>query len=326
MARITDINSLLFPVELRPVYTEHKVNGNIKRFKLPNSKAVVNKQTGKPISVVSNTYRLITNEEAIDLGKKCASQVFESEETKNIEIFNVYAPSTASYCHIDLIHSNFYMNIFDDKDKSDIYLPYIRVTNSYNTSRALKFDIGLCRKLCLNGVIFESETVKFKFSHVKKQLTKDIEFILEDNKIKKLFEEFVSHTKRLKSFKINKGYSINIIKDLFNIRNKSEINFKGKDQNVKQYNALINEIHNRLNKYVQESGKNAYSLFNTITDLASHPIENRYFRRDMNSMQRLAGNWMKSFQKEIQQNNFKISNYVKLLNNTPKEALQRGSS
>ena len=69
-----------------------------------------------------------------------------------------------------------------------------------------------------------------------------------------------------------------------------------------------------------------YSLFNAITDIASHPIKNRYFRRDMNSMQRLAGNWMNSFQKEIKKPSFDIVDYLQLLRESPSKAMHLTSN
>ena len=62
-------------------------------------------------------------------------------------------------------------------------------------------------------------------------------------------------------------------------------------------------------------------MFNVITDIASHPIDNRYFRRDMNSMQRLAGNWINSFQEELKRPDFDPEKYLKLLKESPNKAL-----
>jgi len=85
---------------------------------------------------------------------------------------------------------------------------------------------------------------------------------------------------------------------------------------------LLNEIDNKLTKYCIELGDNSYALFNTITDLASHPIKNRYFRRDMNSMQRLAGNWINSFHNAIAKPDFKLDTYINELNATPIQEIE----
>lgn len=322
MARITNIENLLFPVELRPVFTEVKIHGAVSRIGVPNNKIVVNNKLGTPLGVVSKNYKLITNQKAIELGKKCAKELFGTVEADNIEIFKVDAPSTASYCHVDLVHKNYIMNLWDEKKRSDVYVPYIRITNSYNTLRALRFDVGFCRKICFNGVIFESETIKFTFSHVKHELPNDISFALERGKIKELFDKFVSYAKKLKAYPISKEDSSRLIFTLFGIKDESEIDFDSKKEDKDEYDALLNEVEQKLNKYINEIGANGYSLFNVITDIASHPMKNRYFRRDMNSMQRLAGNWINSFQKEIAKPNFAIDDYLKLLKESPnKKAL-----
>ena len=70
----------------------------------------------------------------------------------------------------------------------------------------------------------------------------------------------------------------------------------------------------KLNKYIDGLGENGYALFNAITDIASHTIDNnRYFRRDVNAMQRLAGNWIHSFSREIDSPDFDITNYLEQL-------------
>ena len=80
----------------------------------------------------------------------------------------------------------------------------------------------------------------------------------------------------------------------------------------------------RLEKYINETGENAFSLFNAITDLASNPIErNRYFHRDMNSLQRLAGNWLNAFQNEIKKQDFNIANYLNLLEKDRDKTMER---
>lgn len=318
MARITNLDDLLFPVELRPLYTEIELNGKSSRIEVPNNRIVVNNKSGIALGVVSCNYKLITNHEAVELGKKCCRELFGAVEADNIEIFNIDAPSTASYCHIDLVHKDYVMNLFGEKERPEVYIPYIRITNSYNTSRALSFDIGFCRKICLNGVIFESETIKFTFSHVKHELNRGVSFSLEHGSVKALFDKFVLYTKKLRAFSITEDNSMRLIITLFSIKEESEIDANDKKADIIY---LVDKIKQKLKTYVQEFGETGYSLFNVITDIASHPIDNRYFHRDTNSMQRLAGNWINSFQKEIQKTDFNIETYLQLLKESPNKAL-----
>lgn len=81
------------------------------------------------------------------------------------------APRTLSYAFIDLMHRTHVLNYWDSEiKKDDPFTPFLRVTNSFNGARALRFDIGFMRKHCSNGVIFEEEVATIKASHSKEAL------------------------------------------------------------------------------------------------------------------------------------------------------------
>jgi len=164
--RRTDLKQVIFPLRIQSVYFEEYRGENTVKRKIPHSQVIVNAETGDPISIVSKEYRVVTNEEAIEFGKKCFKELFNTVNTDDLEIFNIIAPETRSFCHIDLIHKKYQVNI----GRQEVYLPFIRITNSYNRSRALSFDIGFCREICDNGAIFEEDSIKFKFSHTKKRI------------------------------------------------------------------------------------------------------------------------------------------------------------
>ena len=144
MARQTDLQKVLFPVEEQPIFFMPR-KYDFKKIK--NYKAIVNKSNNTIISVVSSDYQLITNERALELGKKCFKQVFQTINTNDMEVYNITFPQTRSFCHIDVIHKNYTLNI----GKKEVWLPFIRITNSYNRTKALCFDFGFCRELCENG-------------------------------------------------------------------------------------------------------------------------------------------------------------------------------
>ena len=311
MPRITKIDDLMFPVELRPVYyTNTEIDG--KEYKnIPSSRVVVNKESGKSLGVVSNNYKLITNQAALEMGEQCCAELFGSNAAGNIEVFNVNAPATGSYCHIDLLHRSYQMNLWDEPDQSDIYIPYIRVTNSYNTLRALRFDIGFCREVCLNGLIFGAETISFAFNHTRRELNDTIHFDLQNGKMGRLVEDFRAYTNRLKNYHIPRAQALKIIHTLFRIKAESKINFRSPKESGAEYDALLSILDCKLDKYIDELGENGYALFNAITDIASHTIDNnRYFRRDINRMQRLAGDWIRFFSREIDRPDFDITSYL----------------
>ncbi|MDE0042084.1 MAG: DUF932 domain-containing protein [Candidatus Poribacteria bacterium] len=319
MPRITEFESLMFPVELRPVYTNIEIDGTQLQKKIPNSRVIVNIESGKPLGVVSKDYKLITNKEAVEMGKQCCAELFGSNGAANIKVFRVDAPSTASYCHIDLVHRGYVMNLLGGEEQSDIYIPYVRVTNSYNKSRALRFDIGFCREICFNGAIFGAETVTFVYNHTKHQLNNSVRFNLQKEKVGKLIEDFESHINKLKNYDIPRAQAFDLLRFLFKIEDEHEINFESEKEDRGEYEALLGILDQKLSKYIDELGENGYALFNAVTDIASHTIDkNRYFRRhEIHAMQRLAGNWINSFQTEIERPDFDIDSYLDSMRGDP---------
>ncbi len=320
MARITEIDNLLFPVELHPVFTEYCDNNycSPRRIMIPNRQVVMNTRSGRPLGVVSSSYRIVSNEKAIDMGKHCCEQIFGPGEGKNIEIFNVDAPSTGSFCHIDLVHKNYSMNLYDNGDSPETYIPYIRVTNSYNRSRALKFEVGLCRKLCLNGMIFESETIEFKFNHTKNSIGTQIDFSYSKEKLSRLISRFKDYTLSLSTFEVSPDHALEIMRLVFGVKeNKTNTSNNAENRN-KNYEHLIHEFEFVVDIYNEELGTNAYALFNAITHIASKPPKNPLFRKEINSLQRTAGKWLHSFQNEINSKDFNIDAYIHSLKSTNK--------
>lgn len=310
MARQTDIKELLFPVKLQPVYAEVNKNGKVVRIPVQNSQVLVNTEDGAAIGIVSKNYRVVTNQEAIEMGKRCCKELLDlKDDDHGLEVFNSFAPLTRSYCHIDLVHRGFAINLWDTPDKPETYLPYVRVTNSYNTTRSLRFDVGFCRKICLNGVIFETATVQFTFSHVRHELNKTIKFDIKKGQFAIIKEQFKNAVDELSNCKIPVGIGRQIFELVLGIPEAKDLSFKT-EQWEKDHSLLQKEVQECLSRYYVGTEANAYTLFNAITDFASRPPKNRYVRRDINSMQRAAGNWMNNFKEYAKTKPFKAEDYI----------------
>ena len=167
MNRITDINSIDFPVRLDSVFIR---NSKKRKYKEAiGFKAVTGKTDGreKIFSLVTDNYSLITNKQALELGRKIFREYFSKESEINLSVFNVTFPETRSFCNIDLMNNLYSFNVWE----KEVYIPFMRITNSYNRTKALKFEIGFSRKWCDNGVIFEKETVSLNYIHYKKPVS-----------------------------------------------------------------------------------------------------------------------------------------------------------
>lgn len=266
MARNTNIEEILFPVMLKPVF----LNGH--KNPVPGFKAITGKNggDGDPIfSIVSDGYKLITNKEALEMGKELHRKLFPSANADNFEIFNIIAPHTKSFCHIDIIEKNYTLNIW----KQEVYVPFVRIHNSYNKSRSLQFDIGFCRKLCTNGVIFEQQTVTLKFAHTKHSLKSDWLENINVEHLRKLEKDFIDKTKVSLDIKLPREYFLPLAAKILNR------NFNLKEKDPKKLDIIFDKltvfaksIEEYTDRYIAKEnfGETAYAFFNVITDYASN--------------------------------------------------------
>ncbi|MEZ4689308.1 MAG: hypothetical protein R3A12_03655 [Ignavibacteria bacterium] len=121
MNRITDINSIDFPVRLDSVFIR---NSKKRKYKEAiGFKAVTGKTDGreKIFSLVTDNYSLITNKQALELGRKIFREYFSKESEINLSVFNVTFPETRSFCNIDLMNNLYSFNVWE---KGSVYSFY----------------------------------------------------------------------------------------------------------------------------------------------------------------------------------------------------------
>lgn len=265
MSRNINTEQILFPVELKPIYTKNKKYSRISNYSAVTG-IIDNKD--RIYSIVSKDYSLILNKDAIALGKSIFSRMFPRSENEDFTVFNVNYPVTRSFCNIDLINKNYTLNIWD----KEVYIPFIRVTNSYNKTRKLRFELGFCREICDNGVIFERDFVSLNYFHTRKSLCNIQNLSGLEMRLKELREiesRFIEYMKNLEKIKIEEKYFIPVTAKIFGLKFNSgkvpeRFNFIEKQRN--EFLKIMKRI--KL-KYTSELGENAYSLFNTATALAN---------------------------------------------------------
>lgn len=317
--RITNPDGLFFPVERTPVFAAAPDG---EKILIGNREAVINATNNKVLGVVSKSYALVENRKALAFAKQCAKAVFPETVEEEWDIFGVDAPASQSYCHIDLQHNsavlNFdYVMVGTREEVPDAYGPFVRVTNSYNGSRALKFIIGWYRKTCSNGLTTAKSEIEFKFAHTRENIQSRIDFVVDREKVKQMKKQFKEAFRDLHKFKIDEALGKELVNVCLAIRMPKTQGNGGAgvrfDAVQRDWNMLQGEIEAMyMKKYANKLGHNAYAVLQTATELASSSINNRCIRRDRQSLQRLAGEWMLSFRNLIQKPEFDFSGYLKL--------------
>ena len=188
------LDDAIFPVDLRPLTTTAPSDDLFQDeapVKVATHRAVVNLDTRRVVGVVGSAYRLISNSDALDLCRKAFCQYFESVDPSDFTVYGVYVSRSGGQCYIDLIHDQFNFDVW----KQETWLPYLRVSNSYNGSRALRFELGFVREACSNGLIFTKETIKVKLNHTRKDLGDEPAIRVLDGmeRLKRYEDEFKRH-------------------------------------------------------------------------------------------------------------------------------------
>ena len=298
MSRNTNISEILFPVECKPVYLENQRNP-IHGFKAIT--AAIPDKGEVTFSVVSNNYELISNADALEMGKTIHKKLFPDATSNSFEIFNIISPDTKSFCQIDIIDKNYALNIWE----KEVYLPFIRIQNSYNRTRILKFDIGFCRKLCDNGVIFEQGTVSVNFRHTKTSFKgMDINKI-DVSHLKNLEEDFIKKANKSTKIKITGKYFIPLAAKVLNRNfNLKEKNKQKRQLILEKLNEFILQIELYSDRYIntENMGETAYAFFNVITDYASN--NDKLQANAINGLQSSCGNWLNLIESKVSEPKF----------------------
>lgn len=324
MARLNKIEDIDFLVSEHPVYVITGNGDREKRLLVRDKKALVNDRNQRVLGIVSQSYRVVSNAEAIDMAHQCCRAVFP--ETKEVEwqINQVDAPSTAGYCHIDLVHNTSLLEFKDvpPDQKPDIFGPFIRVTNSFNGLRALGFDIGFYRKVCKNGLILPETVIRFKFSHSRQEIGKTLRFQVEKSRLDQLKMTFTESVAQLRSCAVELPQFEPLVCAVLQLRPPKSVAAEGLFDNEivdsdkaahPEWVALQKRLGDLNSRYANELGNNAYAAFNVVTEFASRPLINRCVRRDRHGMQRLAGAWLAGFNSACKQPGFSIANHLQKL-------------
>lgn len=125
----------------------------------------------EPFSVVTDSYRLIRHEDAMDLGYEAFERIFGSRLAATLEVFNVITSRSGASFLADITSEHLCFDIGvpsllnDGFRSSEPHLLFLRITNSYDRTWAVSIETGLCRWICRNGIIFGQKSIKFRDPH-----------------------------------------------------------------------------------------------------------------------------------------------------------------
>ena len=298
-----DPATAFFPVELRPLFMPCATD-TTGYSQLPRHLAVVDINTNNPFSVVTDSYELVTNEEAYNKAAEIMRQVFHTTSMDDMICLNVTMPQTRSFCHIDLIHKSADFSPWE-KDK---WTAFLRITNSYNRTRLLRFELGFCRWICLNGVIFGSKSIEYSYAHTRGGMERTHRFIENIGDIRKLEAQLTEKLHQLQRYYVPEANMLAILCRAFNIKvTKEDMQKQKRVDNLKAIRSRTAELSK---SYFSDMGPHGYAALNVLTDYASRPEGVFSPEASINSLQQKCGNWMDDFVFSIQKPDFSFDRYL----------------
>lgn len=307
--RNTDLGSALFPVEKRRIFllsttTEQlsiqDLSGlGLQYSEIPQFVAIVDVERNHVFSIVSENYRLVTNQEAVELGEKCFCTVFSEKTAGGMSVYNII-----TFCHIDFMHEIRAVEPW----QNDRWFPFLRVTNSYNRTKPLRFDLGFCREICANGIIFGERSISFSYLHLHDDVGRAIEFDIDFTELKELEKDFVEKLYNLKRFYVPEQAMLPLLCNVLNIKiDKND--FKRK-QRLKQIIEFRDYVNSLTEKYFSEIGQNGYAALSVITEFSTRPKLFISSESMVDPLQKRTGDWISVFINKMQDPSFQIERYL----------------
>ena len=312
--------AIMFPVQEVDVFAETEPG---RRDRIAGKKAIINTDTRAVLSVVGRQYGLLENHRALELARKCCIAAFPNTAPAWWYVDDVEAPSSGGHCRIDLRYDGDvpgYDWAFSEAVQ-DRYHPFLRVTNSYNTSRVFSIHFGFTRIRCMNSVIAD-ESLRVSLAHTG-DIEKRIEEGITEAKFERVARQFRTHLTPLRQTPIPKQRFRPIIQCVLEIHKPEGM----PEDRRESWQALEKIIDRTSEKYLRRFDVNAYALLNTITDLATRPpnkeqVGYSFIRRERHSLQLLAGRWVAEFSRSLRRPEFDLHGYI----NDPSAARLRMSN
>ena len=271
-----------------------------------------------PFAVVTDDYELVTNRAAYERAAEVMKKVFRTQQLADMECLNVTMPRSRSFCHIDLIHRTSTFSPWEQ----DKWSAFLRITNSYNRTRLLRFELGFCRWICLNGMIFGSKSIEFSYAHSRRGMDRVDRFVENIGDIRKLEESLSERLHQLKRFNLSEQEMLPLVCRVFGIEVDADV--LGRKRRVQELLDLRKQVDRLTQAYFSEMGSNGYAALNVLTDFASRPTGVISPEASMHGLQQRVGSWMDDFVSASKSPGFDINQYLNSCRETARliESLQ----
>ena len=239
-----DNAGLLFNVRESAVFTD---SGEI--F---GKKAIINAQTNQAMGIVSNRYKVVSNQEIFEnFTAGIAASGIDATEAK----VKIVSTPTKSRSIVDFIFPAETIQVGGDDSKTALS---ITALNSYDGTTRYTTKAGGLRMKCLNGQILGKVVGSYSATHtdsldVKESASRVIGMITEFNNAKDYFNTLMSRN-------VDPSVQMRVMCEFLKLDASSEF----------EKNKRFVKLQDLVTQYQREMGPSAYSLYNALTDFVTH--------------------------------------------------------
>ena len=285
-----DPKEAFFPVTVHPAFWQDYQN---RHHYIPGQKVLVDAERNSPLAVVSEGYKVITNEQAYKMADVIVQGVFDGHTLGSFQCYNIMMPSTRSSCRMDFIIPQSSFSAFGNRSES--YTPFLRISNSYNRTLVLRYEIGFCRWICLNGCIFGAKSYTATFVHSLQKKQRTLAGAVEEARrtigsIDAIWKVIERKLTTLSRIAVPFDLALPVFCGVFGIPNVdgNDVSFRS----AEKYASRAERFLEQAKSYYDELGPNAYALFNALTDYASFPEGQESMSSTLvHGYQRRVGTW-----------------------------------
>ncbi len=258
--------------------------------------------------VTYDNYELIQNSDAVDIARKhILPAVFKGEESQHYLCNGLLISNSRGQSYIDMYSLDYVPPIKFE----DVWLPFIRIANSYNRSLKLSYCIGFYHRNTHNRIIFSDRTIDLDTIHkgveeaIKSQMQKNFSDI--DEFDKKFYEGLV----KLSKYFFPKKLMLQMVCRVFGYGVKWARG-RGTDGTIARNHEIVCNVLESTYEFFEHSGDSAYSAFCVLTAFATRPPFDlqRMMVNQMDRNQCVVGAWSAEFVEKMSQPSFNIGDYL----------------
>ena len=292
-----------FEVSKVPLYFKTP-EGKERRAK--NYYGICDTANGKILSAVSNGYKIVSNLDAFLGAEMIVREVFRDIRLKNMQFFNLYLPWTRSFMRLDLVCPGTKISPFEN----DPWTAFLRITNSYNRLYALSYEIGFCRWICQNGMIYGSKSIKVSFDHCDRIDLDAGHIRARLGQIRDIESEFSLRLHEMRDFPIPRESVPEIFFSVFPMQTGKD---PGALSSIRQERICRRkqQIQQLAESYTAEMGCNAYAMLNILTDFATFPEPGSGRGNPLSGFyQKRIGKWMDEFGSKVIKGGMSLHKFI----------------